>query len=58
MAAGDKGVRTFPKRICLKVNVIAQLQFEIANHNVAVQHVSHYTSASPLAPLCLLLNFY
>ena len=35
---GDKGVHTFPKGICLKVNVIARLEFELLQrfHSVAL----------------------
>ena len=38
----DGGVHTFPKGISPKVNVIVQLEFELAYYDVAVQHVSHY----------------
>ena len=38
----DKGVHAFPKGINPKVNVIAQLEFELAYYDVAVQYVSHY----------------
>ena len=40
----DKGVHSFPKDTSPKVNVIAQLEFELAYYNVAVQHVSHYAT--------------
>ena len=42
IAGGNKGVHTFPKAICSKVNVIAQLVFELANFEAAVKHFSHY----------------
>ena len=32
----DKGVHTFPKGICPKVNVIARLEFELAYYDSAV----------------------
>ena len=32
----DKGVHTFPKGICPKVNVIAQLEYELAYYDSAV----------------------
>ena len=38
----------FPKVISLKVNIIAQLEFELTNYDVAVQHISHYAMRTPL----------
>ena len=38
----DKGNRTFPKGISLKVNVIVRLEFELAFYDVAVLLVNHY----------------
>ena len=35
----DKGVHAFPKSISLKVNVIARLEFELVNFEVAVWHI-------------------
>ena len=43
----DKGVHTFPKGICPKVNVIVRLGFELAYYDSAVQHFNHYTSRTP-----------
>ena len=40
----DKGVHTFPKDICPKVNVIARLEFELAYYDFAVHHFNHYTT--------------
>ena len=40
-------VQTFPKSISSKVNVIAQLKFELTYYNVSVQHVSHDTMRTP-----------
>ena len=40
----DKGVHTFPKGICSKVNVIARLEFELAFYDSAVQRFNHYTT--------------
>ena len=34
--------------ICLKVNIIVLLEFELGNYDVAVQHVSHYAKGIPL----------
>ena len=39
----DKGVHTFPKGICLKVNVIAPLEFKLAYYNSAGHCFNHYT---------------
>ena len=39
----DKGVNTFTKGISLKVSLITRQEFEFANSNVRVQHISHYT---------------
>ena len=39
----DKGVHTFPKGICSKVNVIAQLEYELAYYDSKV----HYTTRTP-----------
>ena len=33
----------FPKGISLKVNVIAQLKFELTYNDVVAQHVNHYS---------------
>ena len=43
----DKGVHTFPKRICLIVNVIARLEFELAYYNPAAQSFNHYAMRIP-----------
>ena len=40
----DKGVHTFPKGISPKVNVVAQLEFELANYDSAVHRLNHYTT--------------
>ena len=39
----DKGVHTFPKGICPKVNVIERLEYELAYYDSAV----HYTTRTP-----------
>ena len=39
----DKRIIPFPRGISLKVNVIVQLDFNLAYYNVTVQHVSHDT---------------
>ena len=41
---GDKGVHTFPKGICPKVNVIARLEFELACYDFADHRFNHYTT--------------
>ena len=50
IAGEDKGVHTFPENISPKVNIIMQLEFKLAYFNVAVQHVSHYTTTTPPPP--------
>ena len=42
-----KGVHTFPKGICPKVNVIARLDFELVHDDSAVQRFNHYTTRTP-----------
>ena len=37
----DKGVHTFPKGICPKVNVIARLEYELAYYDSAVHRFNH-----------------
>ena len=43
----DKGVHTFPKGICPKVNVIARLEYELANYDPVVHRFDHYTTWTP-----------
>ena len=43
----DKGVHTFPKGICPKVNVIAQLEYKLAYYDSAVHRFNHYTMRTP-----------
>ena len=43
----DKGVHTFPKGICSKVNVIARLEYELAYYDSAVHRYNHYTMRTP-----------
>ena len=38
----------FPKSIKPKLNFITLLEFELAYYDVAVLHVSHYTTRFPL----------
>ena len=45
---GEERVNTFPKSICLKVNVIAYLEFESDFNDVAVNYVIHYAIETPL----------
>ena len=40
----DNGVHTFPKDISPKVNVITWLEYELVYYDIAVQHVSRYTT--------------
>ena len=41
----DKGVHTFPKGICPKVNVIARLEYELAYYDSAVHRFNRYTTS-------------
>ncbi len=43
----DKGVHTFPKGICLKVNVIGRLEIELDRYDSAVHCFNHYTTRTP-----------
>ena len=43
----DKGVHTFPKGICPKVNVIARLEYELAYYDSAVHRFNHYATRTP-----------
>ena len=42
----ENGVHSFPEGISLKVNVISRLEFELADCDVAVQHVNHYITGT------------
>ena len=44
---GNCVFHTFPKGICLKVNIIAQLEIELTYYDVAVQLVIHYAMGTP-----------
>ena len=37
---GDKGVQTFPNSIRPKLNILVQLEIEIANYDLTVEHFS------------------
>ena len=43
----DKGVHTFPKSICPKVNLIARLKYELTYNDSTVHHFNHYTTRTP-----------
>ena len=43
----NKGVHTFPKGICPKVNIIARLEYELAYYDFAVHRFNHYTTRTP-----------
>ena len=42
-----KGVHTFPKGICPKVNVIARLGFELAYYDSVSHLLNHYATRTP-----------
>ena len=41
-------VHAFPKGMSRKVNVIAQIEFELINCNVAAQNINHHPQGIPL----------
>ena len=43
----DKGIHAFSKGICPKGKVIAQLEFEFAYYDSAVQQFNHYNTMTP-----------
>ena len=45
----DKGVHTFPKGICPKMNVLARQEYELAYYDSAVHRFNHYTTRTPLS---------
>ena len=49
----DKGVNTFPNVICLKVNIIAQLEFELVYYDSEVHCFNDYITRTP--PLYLVI---
>ena len=44
--AGGKDVLTFPLTISPKVNGIAGVEFELAQHNITVYNVTHYDTGT------------
>ena len=40
----DKGVYTFPRGICPKVNIIARLEYKLAYYDPGVHRFTHYTN--------------
>ena len=52
----DKGVHTFSKGICPKMNVMVQLEFELAYNDSAVHRSNHYISRTPTLSLGYLFN--
>ena len=53
----DKRVHTFPKGICPKMNVMVQLEFELAYYDPAVYRFNHYTTRT-LHILCQIITFF
>ena len=40
----SKGLHNFPKSICLKVNLISRLEFELAYYDSTDQRLNHYAT--------------
>ena len=53
----DKGVHTFPRGICPKVNVIVRLEYELAYYHSAVHRFNHYTTRTPPRTLFSILTY-
>ena len=59
VGGGGKEVHTFPRGICTKVNLIAQLEFQLVYFKVAAKHFSHYAiGTSPIYNLLGVLFNY
>ena len=43
----DKEIHSFSNGLCPKVNVMAQMKYELAYYDIAVQYVSHSTTGPP-----------
>ena len=54
----DKGVHTFPKGTCPKVNVIARLEYELAYYDSAVHRFNHYSTRTPPPPTQVPMDKY
>ena len=54
----NKGVHTFPKGICPKVNVIARLEYELAYYDSAVHRFIHYTTRTMVIHLSTITIFF
>ena len=44
------GVYTFPEGVCPKMNVIAQMEFELAYYDSAVHRFEYFTTRTPSEP--------
>ena len=44
----DMGAHTFPNSICLKVKVIAQLEFKLVYFEATIQYSHYYAMGNPL----------
>ena len=44
--------------ISSKVNIIAQLEFELAYYDIEIQHVIHYATGNPYLTLVILFIKY
>ena len=53
----DKGVHTFPKGICPKVNVTAWLEYEFAYYDSPVHRFNHYATKTPTSYIEYMRDF-
>ena len=54
----DKGVHTFPKGICPKMNIIARLEYELAYYDSVVHRFNHYTTRTPPVFAWVIIRLY
>ena len=50
IAGRIRGIHTFPKGICPKMNVLARLEFELACYDSATQSFNNYFNHYPSIP--------
>ena len=58
IAGGIKGVHTFTKGICPKVNVTSRQGFELTYIKYVVQHFNHWATGTKFFSFCLINNVH